>query len=112
MTHKTDSQRAAAHLWFRECSQVLNDSGMERKLVIEALAERGIDMPWDARGEAFKELVYKPLLAVVTGKTSTEDESTTDPNLLYHGIVRWFGQEFGVTLPPFPDRFTQGLDDG
>jgi len=99
---KTDAQRSAAHVWFRQVADVLNNHGLERKIVIEALSKRGLDMAWD--GDSFKADVYKPVFQKVTREESTEDANRTDHNICYEGLCRWFGQEFGVVLPPFPSK--------
>ena len=109
MNPKTDHQRNALHLWFRQCARVLNDAGLEKRVVIDALMSRGIDMPWSE--ESFKEDIFKPVYHVVTSKDSTEQADTEEFNKVYMGLVRWFGQEFGAVLPPFPSHFTQGLDE-
>tara|TARA_R110002074_G_scaffold307570_1_gene478418 strand:- start:840 stop:1217 length:378 start_codon:yes stop_codon:yes gene_type:complete len=99
---KTDAQRSAVHLWIREVAGVLNDAGLEKRVVIEALGKRGIDMPWSE--ESFKADIYKPIFQSVFAKESTEEASTTDHDKIYNGLIRWFGQEFGVELPPFPSQ--------
>ena len=81
---------------------MLNEHGIERKVVIDKLTSRGLDMPWDEK--SFKELVYKPVFQAVTREESTEDANRTDHSICYEGLCKWFGQEFGVTLPPFPSR--------
>lgn len=97
---KTDKQRSAAHIWFREVADTLNDAGLERVIVIKALQERGLDMPWD--GESFKADVYKPVFQKVARAESTEDANRTDHSICYEGMTRWFAQKFGVTLPLWP----------
>lgn len=103
---KTDAQRNAEHLWFRKAAKCLNDNGIEQYVVIQALTTKGLETQWT--GDSFKHNVYKPVLAKVSGgKTSTEDESTTDPDICVQGITKWVAQEYGLALPAFPDRFTQ-----
>lgn len=99
---KTPTQRNAEHVWFRMCAEFCNEHGIEKRVVIDRLSDRGIDMPWTE--ESWKEDVWKPILEKVTGATSTEDESTTDIDFLYSGLTRWFAQTFGETLPPFPSN--------
>ena len=109
MNPKTDHQRNALHLWFRQCARVLNDSGMDQHVVIQALSERGVDCPWTE--ESVKESIFRPIFHAVTGKDSTEQADTKEFNTVHIGLCKWMGQEFGVTLPPFPSHFTQGLDE-
>ena len=103
---KTDKQRAALHVWLEQCAQVLNDNAIEKTSVIEKLNTRGIDTAWTK--ESLKQDVYKPIFEKVTGgKMSTEEASTTDHNVVYQGLTKWVAQEFGVALPPWPDRFNR-----
>jgi hypothetical protein len=106
---KTDAQRSAIHIWFRQVAEVLNDAGLDKRVVIEKLSKRGIDMPWTE--SSVKADIYKPIFQVVHDKKSTEDAGTTDHDKVYHGLVKWFGQEFGVPLPPFPSRENEGLSE-
>lgn len=100
MSDKTPAQRNAEHLWFRQVAQLLADNSIDQRVVIERLCDRGIDIPWS--DTSFKENVYKPILKRVSGATSTEKESTTDPQIIYMGLCKWFAEEFQVTLPPWP----------
>ena len=104
---KTDAQRNAVHLWMEQVAKVFNDNGIEKRVVIEKLATRGLDTQWTK--ESFKHDVYKPVFEKVSGgKESTEDANTTDHDIVIQGLQKWCAQEFGVVLPPFPDRFSQG----
>lgn len=105
MKPKTDAQRNSAHLWMRQVAEVLNANGVDKRVVIHKLATRGIDTQWT--GESFKADVYRPIFQKVTAQQSTEEASTTDHDLVYQGLVKWVGQEFGVVLPPWPDRYSQ-----
>lgn len=103
---KTDAQRNAAHLWMRQVVKVLNDNGVDRKVLLDKLEKRGMDSQWTF--EAFKYLVYKPVFQKVTAvKDSTEEASTTDHNIVINGLSKWLAQEFHVVTPPFPDRYSQ-----
>ena len=99
---KTPAQQRAVHSWFDKIAAQLNEKGIDRTVVIEALAKRGLDLLWT--GPAFKENVYKPVFQAVTTKQSTEDANTTDHDLCYHGIVKWLAMEFEITAPPFPSH--------
>lgn len=97
-------QRGAAHVWYDQCADVLNDNGITLLIVVELLKKYGVT--WS--GAAFKELVWKPILKSQQGKTSTEDQLTTDVETTRREIILLLGQHLGVELPPWPDRFNQG----
>ena len=103
---KTDKQRAAAHLWMEQTAKVLNDHGITKQIVLEKLTTRGLDTAWTK--ESFKHDVYKPVFAKVTAvKTSAEEASTIDHDIVIAGLQKWAAQELGVVLPPFPSIYSQ-----
>jgi len=103
---KTDKQRAAAHLWMEQTAKVLNDHGITKQIVLEKLTTRGLDTQWTK--ESFKEDVYRPVFAKVTAvKTSTEEASTIDHDIVIAGLQKWAAQYLGVVLPPFPSIYSQ-----
>jgi len=106
---KTDAQRNAVHLWMEQVAQVLNDNGIEKSVVLDKLTTRGLHTQWTK--ESFKHDVYKPVFEKVSGgKESTEDANTTDHDIVIQGLQKWVAQEFAVVLPPFPDRFSRGVE--
>ena len=50
---KTDSQRNAIHVWFDLVAKVLNDNGIDKRVVLHKLKTRGLDTQWTAA--SFKE---------------------------------------------------------
>jgi len=100
---KTDTQRAAIHVWLRDLATILNDSGLERIAIMEKLKSKGVELPWTL--ESTKEIIYKPVLEAMTGKTSTEKMNTVEPCAVAIVIARHMGERYGVTCPPWPTRF-------
>ena len=100
---RTPKQSDCLHLWFRQVAATLNESGLDQTVVIKALESRGIDIPWTE--DSFKASIWRPIQQAMIGQESTTKAGTTDYNAEYQGLVKWFGQEFGVVLPPWPDRF-------
>jgi len=103
---KTDLQRNSVHLWIKQVAKVLNDNGIDKRVVIHKMATRGLDTQWTP--ESFKADVYKPVFNAVAAKESTEEANTTDHDVVVQGLTKWVAQEWGVALPPFPDKFNQG----
>ena len=112
MTDKphTAKQRAALHLLCERLADVLNEAGLNRRVVLEELANRGIDAEWSK--DSVKELIWKPIQEVLTGFESTEENSTTSYDVTYQHLVRHFGTVHGITLPPWPSYYSQSLEDG
>tara|TARA_R110000803_G_C11860369_1_gene307089 strand:- start:25 stop:363 length:339 start_codon:yes stop_codon:yes gene_type:complete len=105
---KTDLQRSAIHVWFRQVADHLNNEAIDRTVVLEELSTRGIDIQWSEQN--FKE-VWKGVQEKMIEKDSTEDLSTVDFEPIYQGLCIYFSQQHGVALPPFPSRHNQGLDE-
>ncbi len=103
---RTDTQNASLHLWLRQTAKALNDAGLDQRAVIEALQTRGLDLPWTE--VSFKENVWRPIAKAMTHKESTTEANRIDYNAEYTALCKWFGQEFGVTLPPWPTRYGVG----
>ena len=101
--HATEKQRSALHVWCRQVASVMADAGLDMKTVIRC------EIP--PTEHMVKENIYKPMLEVLTGKTSTEDQNTIEPSMVAEIITRELGERLGLTLPPFPDRFSQAREN-
>ena len=93
----TKSQFDAMHVWIRMCVKYLNDINMHRLSPIT-----GKLIPWTE--SAFREDVYKVILKIWKGKTSTKDQSTADPNDIVLVISAHLatGYKTNITLPEWP----------
>ena len=97
----TKKQRGALHLWCEMVAQTFNDAGFIFATRTKFNGQE-IDINWNM--DLVKTEVYKPLLEVMTGKTSTEDQSTVDPSSVALELSRHFADKYGVTLPPWPSN--------
>lgn len=105
MKQRTEAQNASLHLWLRQVADTLNDAGLDMKTVLSA---KEVDVPWTA--VSAKEVLWRPLQETMTLYESTTQASTTDYPAVYEVLCRHFGQHMGVTLPPWPDRFSQSQE--
>ena len=96
----TKPQRGSLHLWLTHMAEVLNDAGMPHSYKSRFTGKK-VDVDWTMA--MLKEMQYKPLLAVMTGKPSTEDQSTMEPSKVADVMIRQYAG-YGVTLPPWPSR--------
>ncbi len=104
---RTKAQDSALHVFCRQAAEHLNNQAIERRVVLEELATRGIDLQWSEAN--FKE-VWKGVQAKMLEIQSTKELKTKDPNTIYEALCVYFAQQHGATLPPFPSRHTQGLE--
>lgn len=88
---RTTQQNKALHKYCELLAEALNDAGYEMKAV---LAVKQVDIPWNK--DRVKDVLWKPLQEVVTGKSSTTELSTIDPSEIYSILDRHISQNFGV----------------
>ena len=98
LSHITQKQVNAEHLWFRQVAQCLQDAGLDMRQIIS----EDVDIP--VTEHLVKENLYKPLLEVMTGKVSTMDQNTVEPSKVAEVLARHFAQKFGVSLPRWPSH--------
>jgi len=94
----TKKQRGALHVYCKQLAKVLNDAGLycvKPKL----FGEGELGLEWNMY--LVKELIYKPLLAHLTGKLSTEDQSTVEPSAVAQHLNLHFAEQ-GLTCPSWP----------
>lgn len=97
---QTAKQRNALHVWLRELAKTLNDSGFSRKEILLSTGEI-VDLDWCEDSAKLK--IWKPILSALKEKSSTEDQSTTEHDLIYRHIIRFFGEK-GIQCPSWPSR--------
>jgi len=93
-------QRGSLHVWCKQLADTLNDSGRYR-VVTSPISGRAMEVPWTLI--TVKEDIYKMVLAALTKKGSTEDQSTVEPSGVAMVISKHFG-ETGLICPPWPCR--------
>lgn len=97
---RTDKQNAALHLFFRQVAEALNHEGYDVRVVLQVIAEGGVDMMWS--GELVKELLWRKIQRKYTGKHSTTElDSTGDITEIYDSLNKFLGENFYVHVP-FP----------
>ena len=105
-SHVTQKQFNALHVWLGEVALLLTQCGLDMKAVLKP----EVDISWSK--DSVKQYLYKPVLEALTGKQSTTEQNTIEPSVVADHIARHLGDKFGVTLPPFPDRFNRGNENG
>tara|TARA_R110000772_G_scaffold60108_3_gene135685 strand:- start:2883 stop:3305 length:423 start_codon:yes stop_codon:yes gene_type:complete len=96
----TAAQRGSLHVWCEQVGQVLNDAGLP--MMKKALfSDDMIEVDWNLL--LVKEQIYKPMLLSLTGKTSTEKQTSVDPSKVAEHLVRYFSNK-GVILPRWPSN--------
>ncbi|MEE8289585.1 MAG: hypothetical protein V3R25_09250 [Nitrosomonadaceae bacterium] len=100
----TKKQRGALHVWCRMLAECLNDAGlhMVRQMVF---SDKEVEIDWTDL--LVKEFIYKPMLQSMTGKQSTEDQSTVNPSDVSQTITRHFAGK-GIVCPAWPSNKNMG----
>ena len=102
--NRTRRQENSYHLWFRMVAKQLNDAGMDMR----ACLKPDVEIPWSE--ESVKNHIWRPIQEILCDVESTTDLTTRDVDAIYQVISRHFAAKHGIQLPPFPDKFSQGLD--
>ena len=98
---RTLSQNAALHLWLRQTADLLNDAGMDMKKTLK----ESVDIPWTE--ESAKLHLWKPVMEAMTGNDSTTEMDTVEPSEICKVITKHIGENHGVVLTEWPNRFTR-----
>ena len=86
----TRQQQKALHLFFTLVAKELNDCGLDVRRTLKA----EVDIPWS--GHLVKELMWKPIQKIYTGKQSTTQLSKIkEIDEIYEIFNRHLGQRFG-----------------
>ncbi len=91
---RTNKQNRAMHKFFRDSSLALNEAGYDMKAVIRD----EVDIEWDAKGENFKNNIWRPLQLVMLGKKSTADLDTGEVSAVYETLNRHIQERLNVHL--------------
>lgn len=95
----TEKQRNALHVWCGQVAQVLNDNNLFYRY-LHAITGVTIEQEWTKM--LVKDYLYKPTLANLKGKDSTEKQSKVDPSAIAEAIARAFAIHSGIELPRWP----------
>ncbi len=91
-------QRGALHVWCDQMAKTMSDHGM-MCVINHPFNGSTYEIPWT--GLLFKEHIYKFILNAMTGKQSTEDQSSVDPSDVAMVIIKRFADN-GLNCPPWP----------
>lgn len=103
---RTCQQNKALHVWLDQVAKTLNTAGLDMRTVLEA---KSVDVLWTSA--SVKEVLWRPVFKAMTTEESSIDASTKDYHSVCEVLTRHLGQNMGVALPPFPNRFEQGYRD-
>ncbi len=88
----TPQQRKALHVYCRLLSDGLTDAGYS----IQEVLSQAVARDWNQ--EAVKELLFKPIMEAMTGKTSTEKLTSSEVSEVYEVLNRHTSDKFGVGM--------------
>lgn len=101
---RTEAQNNALHLYFEQIAQALNHEGYDVRIVLQVIAEKGVDMMWSK--ELVKELLWRSIQKKYTGKKSTTElDSIKEITDIYDMLNKWLGENFQIHVP-FPSMET------
>lgn len=89
---RTTKQNAALHKLFSELADELNENGLDMRKTLKPT----IDIRWD--GKMVKEYIWRPLMKVQLGKSSTTEMTTSDIDKVFETINKHFAEKFGLQI--------------
>ena len=100
VSKRTKKQNDSMHLLFEQIAKELNREGYDVRIVLQVLAEKGIDMMWSK--ELVKELLWRRIQVKYLGKKSTTElDSIGDITQIYDMLNKFLAENFWITQP-FP----------
>jgi hypothetical protein len=100
---RTIQQNKSMHLWCDMVARCLNDAGVGHKAVYQV---RELDVPWCM--DTVKAELFRPICNAITAGESTADAHTVDYSRVRDVLTKHLGENFGVVLPAWPNRFGDG----
>ena len=97
---RTQAQNNALHLFFEQVAKALNDNGYDVRVVLQVIADKGVDMFWSK--ETVKELLWKKVQKKYLDKNSTTElDSVGEITEIYEMLNKFLGENFYIHVP-FP----------
>ena len=96
MKSRTLQQNKALHQAFTLLADSLNEAGLDCRVVMKPEAE----IPWSP--EMVKNLLYRPIMEVMTDKHSTTELDRIEPSQVWDVLMRHLGEKLGVQYIAFP----------
>lgn len=104
---RTSIQNKSLHLYLNKLANVLNDAGIDLRAVQNAFKE-GFSV--SCSKDNLKETVWRPIQNAIFKTSSTKKLSTKQISEVYENVNRFTCERFGVGVP-WPDRFSQSMED-
>ena len=97
---RTGTQNNAMHKGFEIVATTLNAGGLDMRKVLKP----EIEIEWTT--ESVKKYLFKPVMKIMTGKTSTTALGKTDGEIekIWDTVMRFLGEKHHVDYVPFPSK--------
>jgi len=103
---RTEAQNRSLHLWYEQLAKLLNENGITMTTVLQKFI---LDTP--ATKYTVKELLWRPLQQALVGKYSTKELlKQQEIDQIYDSLVKFFGEQMELEIPPFPSYENKFLD--
>ena len=96
-------QQKSLHLYLELVAETLDREGRTMQDVVKAIKRAEIR----PTKMALKEVVWKPLFKIISGKDSTTQHDPKDLDRTFEAMNKWLGEQFEIHVP-FP---TQEIKD-
>jgi hypothetical protein len=108
---RTSTQNKAIHVYLEMVARELSNQGQTLQGVVKQIAWTEIT----PTKQAIKEVLWRPVMEIVTGKKSTTELTTAEVSKVYEIISMFLAKNFSIDLP-FPseentDEYLSSLDE-
>ncbi len=96
MPKRTEQQNRALHLYFDLIAQALNREGLDVRVVLQVISEKGLDMMWSRN--LVKELLWRNIQEQFLKKHSTTElDSIGEINKIYDMLNKFLSENFFIS---------------
>ena len=100
MSKRTEQQNKALHLYFTQIAEALNHEGYDVRLVLQVIAEKGVDFMWSPA--LVKEILWRKIQKKYLDKHSTTElDSIGEITEIYDMLNKFISENFQIHVP-FP----------
>ena len=104
---RTKPQNSAMWLWLTQVAKILNDAGIDMVLFLEKIEAEDTKIP--ATKDSLKERFWDKIQEHMTGKESSTDLDTKQPDMIYQVACKVLAETFHIVPPAWPDRNREDL---
>lgn len=89
---RTSRQNRSLHLLFKQLADQFNETGKD----VQTVLSKPVSIPWNET--LVKELIFRPVMKVITGKKSTAELTTVEIDKCFEILSKHLGETLGLEI--------------